>query len=104
MYVYCICPNGKLKSNFIKIGLCKEFGSLKKRQKIIHKNFKNMNLHIENELFIYNEKYDFNFYVQQINELILNNSKKENKISIIFFTYIKQRIKRKIINIHIIIN
>lgn len=97
MYVYCICPDGKLKSNFIKIGSCKNFESLKRRystyyglshksyyievnnsslEKIIHKNFKNMDLHIENELFIYNENYNFNFYKQKIKELILGSFEK----------------------------
>lgn len=97
MYIYCICPYQKIKPNFIKIGSCTNINSLKKRystyygfshrsyhvkvdnnsfETIIHKKLKDMDLHIENELFIYNEIYDFYFYVQQLNEL--RNNKDEN--------------------------
>lgn len=91
MFVYCICPEGKLKSNFIKIGSCRKIESLKKRygtyyglsnksyyikvnskislENIVHKKLKDINLHIENELFIYNEIYDFDFYIKQINKI-----------------------------------
>lgn len=90
MYVYCICPHGNLKTNFIKIGICTKPESLKKRyttyygysykyycvkventesEYIIHRKLKEQRLHIENELFVYNEKYDFSFYVQQLNEI-----------------------------------
>lgn len=90
MFIYCICPFGKLKSNFIKIGLCTNPDSLKKRystyygasykcyyikanessfEKKIHKKLKKQGLHIENELFVYNENYNFNFYIQQLNEI-----------------------------------
>lgn len=91
MFVYCICPDGKLKSNFIKIGSCTKIESLKKRygtyygssnksyyikinnkislENIVHKKLKDLNLHIENELFIYNEIYDFDFYIKQINKI-----------------------------------
>lgn len=82
MYVYCVCPYGKLKSNFIKIGFCTNIESLDKRyctyygssyrsyyiktndktqENVIHNGLKKMGLHIENELFIYNEIYDFLF-------------------------------------------
>lgn len=90
MYIYCIFPCGKLKSNFIKIGSCTKIESLKRRYStyygsthksyyikvnrlslgtIIHKKLKDMNLHMENELFMYNELYDLNFYIQQINKI-----------------------------------
>lgn len=105
MYIYCICPYGKIKPNFIKIGSCTNINSLKKRystyyglshrsyyvkvdnnsfETIIHKKLKDMNLHIENELFIYNEIYDFYFYIQQLNELKNNKNDEDNKINNIF--------------------
>lgn len=101
MFIYCICPFGKLKSNFIKVGLCTNPESLKKRystyygasykcyyikindssfEKKIHKRLKKQGLHIENELFVYNEKYDFSFYIQQLNEI---SNEDENIESII---------------------
>lgn len=45
-------------------------------EKKIHKILKKQGLHIENELFVYNEKYDFNFYIQELNKI----SKQEEKI------------------------
>jgi hypothetical protein len=107
MYIYFICPSGKLESNFIKIGICENPESLKKRystyygtnyksyylkisnmyfEKNIQENLKKQGLHIENELFIYNKKYDINFYIQQINkfhdEEMENIIKKLNILSI----------------------
>lgn len=113
MYVYCIYPSGKLKSNFIKIGFCTDFNSLKNRystyygsnhiyyyvkaesklQEIfIHNKFKELKLHIEKELFIYNdedEKCNYNFYKQKMIEfseeyekekIIINENNKTLKI------------------------
>lgn len=107
MYLYCVCPHGELESNFIKIGICEDFNSLKKRyttyygnsfrkhhvyvddissEKFIHEKLKNKNLHIEKELYKYNKIHDFHFYVQQLNEIESNkidtNNTKINKLSI----------------------
>lgn len=98
MYVYCIAPSGKLKSNFIKIGFCNDFNSLKKRYSTyygliisyhvkvdlkkrefeIHEELKNMRLHIIKELFIYDDdNYNYDFYKKKLDEL---SKKCENKI------------------------
>lgn len=82
MYLYCVAPYGKLKSNFIKIGFCSDFESLNRRyityygssfrsyyvkiserkvEKDIFNKLTKLGLHLENELFIYNKKYDFYF-------------------------------------------
>lgn len=97
MYIYCIAPSGVIIPNFIKIGFCRDFNNLKKRYKtyygnsnisyhvkvndkkqefVIHNELKKMGLHIENELFKYNDEYNYKFYKDMLNEL----SKKDNKI------------------------
>lgn len=105
MYVYCISPSGKLKSNFIKIGFCTDFNSLKNRystyygsnhiyyyvkvesklQEIfIHNKFKELKLHIENELFIYNDEDDkcnYNFYKQKLVEFSEEYEKEKIKFN-----------------------
>lgn len=97
MYVYCVTPSGELKSNFIKIGFCNDFNSLKKRYSTyyglikiyhvkvdlkkrefeIHKELKDMKLHITKELFKYDDKYNYNFYKERLDKL---SKKCENKI------------------------
>lgn len=44
MYIYCIAPLGNIIYYYIKV-------KLKILEKDIHNEFKNMKLHIENELF-----------------------------------------------------
>jgi hypothetical protein len=107
MYLYCVCPHGELESNFIKIGICEDFNSLKKRyttyygnsfrnyyvyvddissENFIHEKLKNQNLHIENELYKYNKTHDFHFYIQQLNDVRSNkidtNDIKIDKLSV----------------------
>lgn len=93
MFVYCILPDGNLKCNFIKIGYCINYKNLKKRystyygsdlkiyyvevktkntEKYIHEKLKNKGLHLKNELFIYNDIFDFDFYSQVLNEFDCN--------------------------------
>lgn len=114
MYLYCVVPYGKLKSNFIKVGICIKIESLNKRyityygssfrsyyvkindkccEKVIHEKLTNLGLHLENELFIYNDIYDFYFYTQELNkfgnEIKTKNDKNnimvlENQIGIIY--------------------
>lgn len=123
MYLYCICPYGNLKSNFIKIGICTKPDSLKKRyttyygssyknyyikvensnfENIIHRKLKNKGLHIENELFIYNEKYNFTFYIQQLNEINKEDedeySEIEDVVRRVNILDIKKDTKIKIVN------
>jgi hypothetical protein len=99
MYIYCATPYGKLKSNFIKIGFCTDWISLNKRygtyygtsfrshyvkvedkssENIVHEKLKVLGLHLENELFIYDDIHDFYFYVQ-----VLNNFKNDDYKDII---------------------
>lgn len=91
MYVYCITPSGNFKSNFIKIGFCKDLKSLdkrygtcygtyiysyvdaesKKQEYFIHNKFKKLKLHIKKELFMYdneNDKCNYDFYKQKLIE------------------------------------
>jgi hypothetical protein len=108
MYIYCILPFGKLKSNFIKIESLKRrygtyYGSSHKSyhirvnclslESIIHKKLKDMNLHIENELFMYNELYDFNFYVQQISKIHFETIIKDNYC---IHKYIRGKLEKKL--------
>lgn len=89
MFIYCIVPGGDLKCNFIKIGTCIDSNSLYKRyntyygsdlnihyvsvknknvEKCIHNKLKTLGLHLKNELFIYNEIYNFDYYVNILDE------------------------------------
>lgn len=97
MYLYCASPYGKLKSNFIKVGICSNIESLKcrystyygssfryyyivvddkKAENNIHKELKDLGLHIENELFIYNDVYDFYYYTKILNKFNVNENLK----------------------------
>jgi hypothetical protein len=102
MYVYFIIPSEKLKPNFIKIGFSNDFNSLKKRystyygfnhisyhvkvndktQEIdIHNELKDNKLHIENELFVYDDNYNYEFYKDKLDELLKKSKKiKESEI------------------------
>lgn len=109
MYVYCVCPNEKFKSKFIKIGFCKDKSTLKKRyttcygssfryyvlkvqNKIveceIHKLLIYIGLHLENELFVCDNYYNFNFYVQLLNKCVylenINTFENKNNYDIIY--------------------
>ncbi len=103
MYLYCITPYDKIESNFIKVGICENISIQKNRyntyygescryhyvevddksyENIIHNELKNIGVHLENELFLYNKKYDFFFYTQ-----ILENIRKSANISILSNTF-----------------
>lgn len=97
MFIYCIKPKDDIKCNFVKIGYCSKIESIKKRyttpygsnfiyhfisidtnkgEKIIHNRLKYSNLHLENELFLYNEKYNFLFYIKELKKLELDFKEK----------------------------
>lgn len=97
MFVYCIKPGGDTNCNFVKIGYCSNIESIKKRyttpygsnfiyhfinidtikgEKIIHNRLKYLKLHLENELFLFNEKYNFLFYVKELKKLELDFKEK----------------------------
>lgn len=123
MFVYCILPEGNLKCNFIKIGYCVNYENLKKRystyygsdlkfhyvkvnnkntEKHIHEELKKRGLHLKNELFIYNDKFDFDFYIKVLDEFDcdydLQKSKKDHFFT--FFIYISiKNINKKVYNI-----
>lgn len=95
MFLYCITPYKKMKCNFIKVGVCENIELLKGRymtyygencryyyvkirnkeeETQIHIKLKNLGLHIENELFLLNEEYDFYFYIQMLKKFEIYNS------------------------------
>lgn len=101
MFLYCITPYKNLKCNFIKVGICDDIVLLKNRYKTyygdncryyyvkikdkndennIHIKLKILGLHIENELFLLNNEYDFYFYVQTLKEFEIYNFKEDNLI------------------------
>lgn len=123
MFVYCISPDEILKCNFIKIGYCINHENLKKRyktyygselkiyyvkvktkniEKYIHEELKKQGLHLRNELFIYNNKFNFEFYSGVLNEFNCNydfyKCKQEHIFK--FYVYISiTNINKKIYNI-----
>lgn len=105
MYIYCIAPSGNIICNFIKVGICKDNKSLRKRystyygtnliyyyikvklkilEKDLHNELKNMKLHIENELFKYNDKYNFDFYKKKLNEFFESHKRLNKDYNYIF--------------------
>lgn len=125
MFLYCISPHKKLKCNFIKIGICENINLLKNRYSTyygdscryhyvkvndkssetkIHKKLKELELHLENELFIYNRNYDFYFYSQMLNNFEINDNYNYDK-SLVYtkklnlYNHKKQHILDFIINI-----
>lgn len=101
MFVYCITPNEKFDCKFIKVGICKNIITLKTRyityygenciyyyvkvknrkdENNIHKELKKLGLHLENELFILNNEYDFRFYVKLLKHFNLINFNQESNI------------------------
>lgn len=95
MYLYCACPDEKFKSNFIKIDCCQSYEKLKEifeecsqvygnsyikhfieidekiSKKDLYKILKIKELHIENGLFILDDKHNFSYYVQKMNNISL---------------------------------
>lgn len=102
MFLYCITPYKKLECNFIKVGICEDISLLKGRyvtyygdscryyyvnvetkidEKNIHKKLKDLGLHLENELFVFNKEHDFYFYTKILKEFELTKtSEYKNKI------------------------
>lgn len=95
MFLYCITPYKKMKCNFIKVGICENIELLKgryityygencryyyvkikdkKEELKLHIKLKGMGLHIENELFLLNDEYDFYFYIQMLKKFEIYNS------------------------------
>ena len=96
MLIYCIRSSGKLKTNFIKIDICQnnkdmdeivefwddEYGSSYDKHIIEFKNNIEKNnlyeilnikeLKMEDTFYILNDKYDFSYYVQKLNNLLIN--------------------------------
>lgn len=109
MFVYCILPDEILKCNFIKIGYCINSETLKKRystyygselkiyyvkvkskniEKYIHEELKKKGLHLRNELFIYNDRFNFEFYSGVLDEFDCNYNFYKCKQEHIFKFYI----------------
>lgn len=101
MFLYCITPYKNLKSNFIKVGICDDIVLLKNRYRTyygnncryyyvkindkndennIHIKLKILGLHLENELFLLNDEYDFYFYVQILKEFEIYDFKENDLI------------------------
>lgn len=95
MFLYCITPNNNVMCNFIKIGICKDIITLKSRyityygdsciyyyikvinksdENNVHEKLKKLGLHLENELFILNKEYNYDFYKKILKEFEKSDS------------------------------
>lgn len=112
MFIYCIKPDGRLRCNFIKIGFSDDVCGLSKRystyyglgckyyyvevcnkkcEYILHGYLKELGLHLENELYIHNEEYNFYYYITILEKMNISFGKEsKNKIDITKYNYKSQ--------------